>query len=135
VRLPLDTDIGVAILRGRGAVRQRLEQVLEAGSVAFLSAVTAFELWHGVDKSLNADRNAEVLGKYLAGLAMLTFDGNDARMSATVAADLERRGMAIGRYDVLIAGQALARDLTLVTGNTREFGRVEGLRVEDWLHG
>ena len=63
---------------------------------------------------------------------MVAFDTEDARASGRVRAALAASGRPIGAYDVLIAGQALARELTLVTHNTREFGRVEGLRVEDW---
>ena len=60
------------------------------------------------------------------------FSIEDAGSAAVVRARLERKGTPIGPYDVLLAGQALARDLTLVTNNTREFRRVKGLKLEDW---
>ena len=63
---------------------------------------------------------------------ILPFDAEDARHAGEVRAALERAGTPIGGYDVLIAGQALARDLILVTHNMREFERVAGLRIEDW---
>ena len=63
---------------------------------------------------------------------MLSFDEEDARISGEIRAQLAKKGTPIGPYDVLIAGQALARGLTLVTANTREFSRVEGLRLVDW---
>jgi tRNA(fMet)-specific endonuclease VapC len=63
---------------------------------------------------------------------VLEFDGEDARRAGEVRAFLAAKGTPIGPYDVLIAGQALARDMILVTRNTDEFRRVKGLRVEDW---
>lgn len=63
---------------------------------------------------------------------VLDFDRDDARQAGVIRAELSTRGMPIGPYDVLIAGQAVARDLTLVTRNTREFSRVPGLRLADW---
>jgi tRNA(fMet)-specific endonuclease VapC len=63
---------------------------------------------------------------------IVEFDQEDARRAGEIRAALAKAGAPIGPYDVLIAGQALARSLTLVTHNVREFGRVEGLVVEDW---
>ena len=65
----------------------------------------------------------------------MAFDPEDARAAAEIRADLKRKGTPIGPYDVLIAGQSLARGLTVVTANLREFERVEGLKVEDWTAG
>jgi len=62
----------------------------------------------------------------------LEFDREDARRAGEIRALLASRGSMIGSYDVLIAGQAVARDMILVTNNTSEFGRVPGLRIEDW---
>lgn len=66
------------------------------------------------------------------GFPIVEFDREDARQAGLVRADLAARGTPIGPYDVLIAGQALARGLTLMTRNTREFSRVPGLQIEDW---
>lgn len=77
----------------------------------------------------------EAIARLLTDLEIEDFASADARAAAHQRLQLASRGTPIGPYDLLIAGQALARDLTLVTGNTREFGRIEGLRVEDWLHG
>jgi len=63
---------------------------------------------------------------------VLEFDQEDARQAGEIRAHLASKGTPIGPFDVLIAGQAKARNLTLVTHNTSEFRRVEGLRVEDW---
>lgn len=63
---------------------------------------------------------------------VLEFDREDARQAGEIRATLALKGTPIGTYDVLIAGQAKARDLILVTHNTREFKRIRGLRIEDW---
>lgn len=95
-----------------------------------VSAIAAHELFFGAYKSQRIARNLAIV----EGLqfAILEFDTEDARQAGEIRAALAASGMPIGPYDVLIAGQARARDLILVTRNTREFGRVDGLRVEDW---
>ena len=69
----------------------------------------------------------------LSKLPVLPFEPSDGRAAAKVLAELERTGQRIGAYDTLIAGQAIARGLTVVTGNLREFARVPRLAVESWL--
>ena len=95
-----------------------------------VSAIVMHELFYGAFRSARVEANvARVDG---LRFEVVAFEREDARASGAVRAALATAGAAIGPYDVLIAGQALARGLTLVTHNTREFGRVEGLRVEDW---
>lgn len=89
-----------------------------------------FELTYGALKSARAAENLKVLGDI--GMQALDITTDDARAAGQIRYQLEHSGTPIGAYDVLIAGQALARDLTLVTRNTREFARVDGLRVENW---
>jgi tRNA(fMet)-specific endonuclease VapC len=92
-----------------------------------------FELWYGVTKSSHVPENTERLRILLSGnLDLLDFDDEDAKTAGQVRAALERSGTPIGAYDVLIAGQALRRGLTVVTANTTEFGRVTGLSWQDW---
>lgn len=71
----------------------------------------------------------------LLRLTEIVFDTEDARAAAAIRADLKRKGTPIGPYDLLIAGQAMARGLAVVTANVREFERVDGLKVEDWTAG
>ena len=71
--------------------------------------------------------------RFTARLLVLPFDSAAAAHAAEIRADLERRGTMIGGYDLLIAGHARSRGLVVVTGNLREFKRVDGLRCEDWL--
>ena len=95
-----------------------------------ISAIVAHELFYGAYKG---QRTAENLARVDAlRFEVLDFDREDARQAGELRARLAAAGTPIGSYDVLIAGQALARALTLVTHNTREFQRVPGLRIEDW---
>jgi tRNA(fMet)-specific endonuclease VapC len=98
-----------------------------------LSAIVAFELWYGVAKSQRKVVNTQRLEAFLAGpLEWTPFDDDDARAAGDVRAELEAVGTPIGAYDVLLAAQARRRGATLVTSNVREFGRITGLKWEDW---
>jgi len=130
----LDTNACIALNKGEPAsVRGRLAKALQAGSQVWVPTVVLFELWYGVVKSARPKENAEDLATFLAGpVKVLDFAEGDAREAGEVRTLLERIGKPIGAYDVLIAGQALAHKLTLVTANAKEFGRVKGLVWEDW---
>ena len=127
----LDTNAVVALVTRRSDALLRRVEAAEPGTLA-ISSVVAHELYLGAYRSQKIEFNLETLRLLFADLAILELDREDARTAGAIRATLARQGMPIGPYDVLIAGQALARGLTLVTHNTREFGRVEGLRVEDW---
>ena len=93
----------------------------------------AHELWYGVAKSERVAQNANRLAAFLSrAVTLLDYAERDAQAAGEIRAELERRGERIGEYDRLIAGHALARNLILVTANTREFERVKRLVVEDW---
>ena len=95
-----------------------------------LPAVVIHELYYGAFKSQRVEKNvARVDGLQFP---VLEFDQEDARQAGAIRANLASKGTPIGPYDVLIAGQAKARKLTLVTHNTTEFKRIPGLKVEDW---
>ncbi len=129
----LDTNACIAVINGRpAAVRERLREVMERGETAGVSTVALFELWYGVTKSARVDANTERLAIFLTPLETLPFDDEDARVAGAIRADLERAGTPVGAYDVLMAGQAVRRGLVLVTANVSEFGRVPGLRWENW---
>jgi len=79
------------------------------------------------------ETNTERLQTFLAGpIALMGFDEEESRTAGSIRAALEKIGRPIGAYDLLIAGQALCQEMTLVTSNSREFGRVKGLLWEDW---
>ena len=126
-----DTNAVIALL---GQKSEKLtKRILSAapGSIA-LPSIVASELYYGAYRSAKVDYNLETLRLLFADLPLLDFDRQDALAAGNIRADLARRGTPIGPYDVLIAGVAKARRLTLVTNNLREFSRVPGLVVEDW---
>jgi tRNA(fMet)-specific endonuclease VapC len=124
----LDTNAVIALMEVRQPLFNRVRR--RAPANFHLSAIVTHELYFG---AYNGRGTNETLDR-LDGLRfeILDFDLEDARRSAEIRAVLARNGTPIGPYDVLIAGQALNRGLTLITRNTREFSRVEGLAVEDW---
>ncbi|HZN20787.1 MAG TPA: type II toxin-antitoxin system VapC family toxin [Micromonosporaceae bacterium] len=132
----LDTNAVVALLRNKPAkARERYREAEASGDYLALSSVVLFELWYGVAKSSQVPENTERLRILLSGdLDLLDFDDEDARTAGQVRAALEKSGNPIGAYDLLIAGQALRRGLTVVTANTAEFGRVKGLSWQDWTN-
>jgi tRNA(fMet)-specific endonuclease VapC len=97
-----------------------------------LSSVTKAELYYGAYQSARREANLKVLHQFFQEFATLPFDEKCEEVYGTVRAQLASTGTPIGPNDLLIAATALANDRTLVTHNTREFGRVKGLRVEDW---
>ena len=130
----LDTNACIALINGTESnVRRRFKRAVARESVILLSSIVAFELWYGVAKSQRKDSNTQRLETFLAGpLEWALFDEDDARAAGTVRAELEAVGRPVGAYDVLLAGQARRRGATLVTSNTKEFARVQGLKWEDW---
>lgn len=130
----LDTNACIALINGNPAsVRTRLEKTLATGAEISVSSVAVFELWYGVSKSSREEFNTKRLETFLAGpVVVLPFEDEDARIAGSVRAALEAAGKPIGAYDLLIAGQALARQLTLVTANVSEFSRVKGMVWQDW---
>ncbi len=132
--LLLDSDICITLLRGkRAGPRQRAAACLNEGRALHLSVILLHELWFGVAGSDRPKAGAAELARLTGILHVLEFDLEDARVAADIRLALKRSGTQIGPFDMLIAGQALARDMTLVTGNRREFTRVQGLRLESWL--
>jgi tRNA(fMet)-specific endonuclease VapC len=134
VKYLLDTNACIALInRNPSAVRARLDRALAGNGELFVSAVAAFELWYGVAKSAHQEANVRRVETFLAGpVSVLAFEDEDARTAGNIRATLEAPGKSIGAYDLLIVGQALRRNLTLITANVREFRRIRGLMWEDW---
>jgi tRNA(fMet)-specific endonuclease VapC len=97
-----------------------------------LCDVVKAELYYGAYKSARREANLAVLATLFSGFGSFPFDGEAARISGEIRADLARKGMPIGPYDLLIAAIALANDCVLVSHNTNEFSRIAGLKLEDW---
>jgi len=132
IRFMLDTNICVELLRGRApGLLERLRQ-FEIDEVG-ISSITLAELQYGVAKSSRPARHEALLAEFCAPLAITPFDHLAAETYGHVRVELERAGTPIGPLDTLIASHALALDVTLVTNNEREFNRVSGLLVENWL--
>jgi tRNA(fMet)-specific endonuclease VapC len=131
----LDTNIVIALLHPEKRQTILRHLLARAPGEVVTSAVVAHELYFGAAKSARPEENRRSFDRLFRDLAPLAFTREDAQAAGEVRALLKTAGMPIGPYDVLIAGQAKARGLTLVTSNIREFARVDGLVVEDWLSG
>lgn len=127
----LDTNAVIALVTGRSGPLRRRVEASEPGTLS-TSAIVAHELHFGAYRSRKIEFNLETLRLLFADLVVLDLDREDARTAGEIRAQLARQGTPIGPYDVLIAGQAKARGLTLVTNNLSEFQRVPGLKIEDW---
>lgn len=126
----LDTDACIYALRQN---RNVLDQLLSKSREEILvSVITEAELRTGAAKSTSAIKTLRLVENFLRPLTIADFTSDDAIVYANVRAKLERAGTPIGPLDTLIAAQAVARNLTLVSNNEREFRRVSGLRLENW---
>lgn len=127
----LDTCTVSDFVKGQANVLARVKAT--PPNLIAVSALTRMEVDYGL--ALNAERArklAPMLDAFFSTIVTLTFDEVDAKAAAAIRAALKTHGQPIGAYDVLIAGTALARGLTVVTSNKGEFRRVSGLQVEDW---
>ena len=131
MRYMLDSDICVYIIKQRPeSVLSKLRENMADGIA--ISAVTLAELECGVQKSASPEKNTLALNQVLSILSILPFDDMAAYEYGKVRADLERKGTPIGPLDTQIASHAKVLGMTIVTNNVREFGRVEGLAIENW---
>lgn len=129
MRFLLDTNAVIAVINDpKSKVSRRLRRYAPAD--VGVSSVVMYELWFGAYKSQRVEHNLGVVDSLR--FEVLPFDADDARHAGEVRAGLARVGSPIGAYDLLIAGQARARGLTLVSHNQREFARVGGLTTVDW---
>lgn len=131
MKVLLDTDVCIAVLKRDERVRPQLER--HASSQLRMSAITLAELRFGVAKSANGKRAAQNLRVLLSRVAAVPFDDAATERYGAIREILEKRGSPIGPLDTLIAAHALSLGWALATHNVREFRRVPGLRVEDWL--
>ncbi|MBW1659335.1 MAG: type II toxin-antitoxin system VapC family toxin [Deltaproteobacteria bacterium] len=128
----IDTNICIYIMNQRPPeVIQRFKR-LEVGQVG-ISSITVSELQYGVWKSQNPERNSRRLDEFLLPFEILPYDEAASGHYGRIRAHLERKGQAIGPLDLLIAAQALSRNLVLVTNNEKEFQRIEALKIENWV--
>lgn len=126
----LDTNTLIYFFKGVGNVSDRLLSTppVEIG----IPAVVVFELEAGIRISKSPQRRRTQLQEFLSLTTLLRFGLSEAASAAQIRVDLQRKGVPIGPYDVLTAGTALANHGILITHNTREFSRIDGLKIEDW---
>ncbi|MCL1809545.1 MAG: type II toxin-antitoxin system VapC family toxin [Clostridiales bacterium] len=127
----LDTNTCIFAINKNANVLARF--LAEYSSGLSISAITEAELWFGIENSIAPEKNAETLRSFLATVEIFPFDTRAAAEYGRVRLKLKRAGTPIGDRDTFIASHAKSLGVTLVTNNTREFQRVEGLSFEDWL--
>lgn len=131
LRYLLDTNICIHVLKHRP--RTAREQFNRHAAHLCTSSVVLAELLYGAEKSGRPDENRDVVERFAARLEVVAFDDPAAAHYGRIRADFERAGQPIGPYDLMIAAQARSLGLTLVTNNAKEFERVPGLLLENWI--
>ncbi len=126
----LDTNTLIYFFKGIGDVANIL--LSKAPKDIFIPSIVLYELEVGIAKSTKPKKRKTQLESLISKINISSFDAQEAKIAATIRANLESNGTPIGPYDTLIAGTALSNNATLVTHNTKEFRRVKGLNIEDW---
>lgn len=132
MRYMLDTNICIYAIKHMP--REVIERLNEHNpNEICISSVTYAELIHGVEKSKAVEKNRTTLTLLLADIEILPFDTGAAEGYGEIRAELERKGTPIGPLDMMIAGHAKSLGYTVVTNNIKEFERIDGLRLENWV--
>mgnify|MGYP002749843987 CR=1 FL=1 len=126
----LDTNTLIYFFKGMGNVSKRLIAIppKDIG----IPTIVLFELEVGIAKSTSPKKRQAQLKNFTSIVNILSFGYEEAKCATSIRIDLEEKGIPIGPYDILIAGIALSNKGILVTHNTKEFERIEGLKIEDW---
>ena len=132
MKFMLDTNICIFTVKNKPQIVREAFN-LHDGQLC-ISAVTLMELIYGAEKSATPEKNLAVIEGFAARLEVLPFDNEAAAHTGMIRSELAKAGTPIGPYDHMIAGHARSRGLIVVTNNVREFERIPGLRVEDWVH-
>ncbi|MCL4265863.1 MAG: type II toxin-antitoxin system VapC family toxin [Anaerolineae bacterium] len=127
----LDTNVCIRFLTGRSEkVKLRLQQI-NPDEIAVCSVVKA-ELFYGARRSNNPEKSLQAQIQFLNQFKSFSFDDSTAVAYGSIRADLAAKGTPIGPNDLMIAAIVLSNDLTLITHNVSEFGRIGALKIEDW---
>ncbi|AUT04716.1 VapC toxin family PIN domain ribonuclease (plasmid) [Nostoc sp. CENA543] len=127
----LDSNVCIRLINNSSpAVTNRL--AAQQPEDILVSTITQLELYYGAYRSTQQERNLEILQRFFSQFTIIRLDPEAARIAGRIRAELAASGTPIGPYDVQIAAIAMANNLIVVTHNTREFGRVNGLQIEDW---
>jgi tRNA(fMet)-specific endonuclease VapC len=128
----LDTNIVSYIIKAQDVrLVDRFELAAKTATLG-VSSITTAELYYGVKKK-NSQKLKHAVDTFLSPLQVFEFDQSASAIYGDIRSDLESRGLVIGGYDLLIAAHAINLQATLITNNTREFERVVGLPVENWV--
>ena len=125
-------DTNICIYAMKGVFPSLNRRLLEERKQIYVSSVTVGELEYGAAKSRWGENERRVFHAFLANFEIIPFNETDAIHFGRLRAELAFRGTPIGAYDVMIGAQGVARNLIVVTHNTKEFCRIPGLTVEDW---
>lgn len=129
----LDTNICIYIIKRKPqSVLDKLKQI-SLGNIG-ISVITLSELIYGANKSIFQEKNLKALEQFLIPFELYQFDYNCAIEYGKIRSDLEKKGTPIGPLDMLIAANAKSLNFTLVTNNEKEFNKVEGLKIENWVN-
>ena len=132
MRYMLDTNICIYLIKKKPeSVLKNLNLHMDEGIA--ISVITLAELKHGVEASQYPEKNAIALNQFLSIVDILPFDDDAAAEYGKICATLRRQGTPIGVMDMLIAAHAKAKRLILVSNNVKEFARVEGLELKNWV--
>ena len=127
----LDTNICIYAIKSKssGVVKKISENITHR---IFISSLTIAEMEFGISNSMYPERNRAALAEFLVVFSILNFCEKDALAYGMIKVDLKRKGTIIGPIDTLLAAQAVTNDLIMVTNNTAEFERVDGLTLQNW---
>lgn len=131
MRYLIDTNALIALVGGRSEKLAKRVFASNEGEIG-LSSIVLHELYYGAYKSQRVSFNLETIRLLAQDFPVVAFDEQDANAAGEIRAALSATGQPIGPFDALIAAQAKARRLIVITNNVKEFGRVDGLSVEDW---
>jgi tRNA(fMet)-specific endonuclease VapC len=132
MKVMLDTNICVYIIKQNPEAVLARFRAFQVGDVG-ISTITLAELQYGAMKSARPKQNRESLKEFVAPLDVASFDNAASEAYGEIRVALEKSGRPVGAMDLLIAAHALSLDARLVTNNEKEFKRVRGLRVENWI--
>jgi len=128
----LDTNICIYLIKKQSqSLIEKISQL--SPNELCISSITMSELEYGVSKSLFQEKNRIALYNFVTPINILPYDAKSSLWYGKIRSFLEKQGNTIGPLDLLIASHALAHNLTLITHNTKEFNRVNELKVEDWI--
>lgn len=128
----LDTNICIYIIRKQpDSIVKKIESLNP--SEVILSSISLAELEYGVSKSMHRDQNRRALLYFISAFDIVPFNAQDAEVYGLIRSYLEKQGKITGPYDMQIAAQAITRNLTLVSNNTKEFQRIPQLKLENWV--